>query len=574
VVGNPPWKGRAGQVTSAQRWADEQSLPHPAKDIAWCFVWKALRVLKADGLVALLLPAMGILHNRESQDARRLLLRKARVRRIINLSDLCFQLFDGAQRPSAFALYQNAGEDDTPYRFEYWVPKADLNLRLKRMMTLARSDRVRLRSDLVDGDPSIFKRRLWTRSPDEKLLQYLHSIPKLQTFIHQYKNVRTTFVRDTTWAIGQGFQPADPKRIGKPGYRTTTSQSVTKYPYLDANTFAPFALPLINTPFWKTKTVRRAGFSPGFLGPHILVPQGVERHHPRVRAAYCEQDLVFEHSLQAIAFPPAKRKMAKLLTGILNSSLAAWFYFHETANFGTDRAKIHQQDLVLLPFAQSKDMPLPDRALAAGEKIVRLIDKELKVVNNLLHPQGDFFAEIDAMVFEYYGLDSHDIALVEDTFKYILPAMQPRRSAGLQPIWSNSRPEQRCAYASMLCDALKPLFSVPVSASLAARSTDIAVLRVTLDKQRTSPEYSEETSSDFVQFLNQVTASLPEPLPGNVLLTPDLRFVIGSDMYLVKPMQLRHWLRSSALADADQIAAEFSAVVARGNKSVVSNAHG
>lgn len=34
-------------------------------------------------------------------------------------------------------------------------------------------------------------------------------------------------------------------------------------------------------------------------------------------------------------------------------------------------------------------------------------------------------------------------------------------------------------------------------------------------------------------------------------------------MYLVKPMQLRHWLRSTALADAEQISAEFNAAVAR-----------
>jgi hypothetical protein len=51
---------------------------------------------------------------------------------------------------------------------------------------------------MVDSDPSIFKRRLWTRSPDEKLLQYLHSIPNLQSFIHQYKDVRATFKRNAT----------------------------------------------------------------------------------------------------------------------------------------------------------------------------------------------------------------------------------------------------------------------------------------------------------------------------------------------------------------------------------------
>jgi hypothetical protein len=37
-------------------------------------------------------------------------------------------------------------------------------------------------------------------------------------------------------------------------------------------------------------------------------------------------------------------------------------------------------------------------------------------------------------------------------------------------------------------------------------------------------------------------------------------------------MQLRHWLRSSALADAEQIAAEFSAVVAQNSKRGVGDA--
>ncbi|MCB1463207.1 MAG: N-6 DNA methylase [Nitratireductor sp.] len=50
VIGNPPWKGRSGQVTTAQTWAKTHHYPDPAKDIAWGFVWKALKVVKSDGL--------------------------------------------------------------------------------------------------------------------------------------------------------------------------------------------------------------------------------------------------------------------------------------------------------------------------------------------------------------------------------------------------------------------------------------------------------------------------------------------------------------------------------------------
>src|SRR3546814_2768828 len=62
-----------------------------------------------------------------------------------------------------------------------------------------------------------------------------------------------------------------------------------------------------------------------------------------------------QHSLQAITVPPRQKRKAKVLTAVLNSSLAAWFYFHDTANLGADRAKVHQGELLKLPFDRSEE---------------------------------------------------------------------------------------------------------------------------------------------------------------------------------------------------------------------------
>ena len=569
VIGNPPWKGRRGQVTPAQTWANAHRYPYPARDIAWGFIWKALKVVKPGGVIAFLLPAMGVLHNtsRKALLARQRLLKESRVKRIINLSDLCFQLFDGAQRPTAFVLYAPSGDDLRPYRFEYWVPKADLNLRLKRLMTLSRADRIRFRSDSVVEDPTLFKRRLWTRAPEEKLLQYLKTISPLNTFIHEYNKfrARTSIDRAKDWVIGQGFKPAQDDRLDDPNYETTKSKDVTRYPYLYADTFQTIVLPTIETDSWSTSVVQSAGFAEGFIGPHILIPQGVVRSIGRVRAAYCEQSVAFEHSLQSIAFPEKERCTAKVLTAVLNSSLAAWVYFYDTANFGADRAKVHHGELLKLPFDVHEKMPDPARAAGAGEKIVQLIDREVANADELRSSQSTLFDEIDQLVYDYYGLGAQDIVLIEDTFRYIIPAMQPRRRAGLQKIWRNSQFEHRSDYASMLCEALEPCFRQRVSASLAAKSRDIGVLKLTLGAE--AGKYQEKTSSELGPLLQDIRDNLPVPLPGNIQLVPDLHCVIGADMYLVKPMQLWHWLKSTALADAENIAAEFSAAVARDNQS-------
>jgi hypothetical protein len=563
VIGNPPWKGRAGSETTAQNWAKAEGYLLPAKDIAWGFVWKALESVKATGLVAFLLPAMGTLHNTESQGARKMLLERSRIRRIINLSDLCFQLFDGATRPTAFVLYSPL-QQKAPYRFEYWVPKADLNLRLKRLVTLSRSDRLTFRSDLVARDPTAFKRRLWARAPEERLLQYLQTVPPLASFVHEFKAFKRSkleFNREKHWLIGQGFQPAHEDRLDNDAYQATTAEIVTRLPYLDARLFQPVALPKIERPPWHESLVRRAGFEAGFLGPHIIIPQGVERAVGRVRAAFSDQDFVFQDSLQALTVPPTQRRLGMVLTAVLNSSLAAWFYFHDTANLGADRAKVHQGELLKLPFDVPENMPDPDKAQKAEKELVALIMGAVARTENLLVAQDNVLGKIDRLVFDYYGLDAADVAIVEDTVNSIIPAMQPRRSAGLQPIWAAASPDQREAYAAMLCKALAPHFRVPVSVSLAALSTDAAVLKLTVGDAAT--QYTESTSSEFNEFLSPITAKLSMEMPGNVQLIPDLRIVDGSDMYLVKPAAVRHWLRSTALADAEQIAAELAATAAR-----------
>src|SRR3546814_11721173 len=99
-------------------------------------------------------------------------------------------------------------------------------------------------------------------------------------------------------------------------------------------------MPVVGTNPWPTSNVHRAGFDAGFFGPHILIPQGVERDVGRVRAAYSEQDFVFQHSLQAITVPPRQKRKANVLPTVLNRCLGAGVYFHYKAKLGAAWAKV------------------------------------------------------------------------------------------------------------------------------------------------------------------------------------------------------------------------------------------
>lgn len=192
LIGNPPWSSRRGANRSSVRWCLEQHIPIPGKEDAWAFVWKSLRHLREGGIVAFLLPAMAFLHNHAENTvaARNQFMRGARIIRIINFADLRFQLFEGAVRPAALIIFGRATHEAPVNRFEYWAPKADLNLKTKRLITLGSADKCLITSCMAIENPLIFKQRLWMNDPETKLFNYLSTFPKLGDRVNAYGTLR------------------------------------------------------------------------------------------------------------------------------------------------------------------------------------------------------------------------------------------------------------------------------------------------------------------------------------------------------------------------------------------------
>src|SRR6185369_10459742 len=100
------------------------------------------------------------------------------------------------------------------------------------------------RSDEVNTDPTLFKRRLWTRSPEERLLQFLKSLPRLDQHVLESKHARKhRATRSTHWIIGQGFQPALRDRVAAGKYRPKPLPELQKLPYLDADGMTGLVVP-------------------------------------------------------------------------------------------------------------------------------------------------------------------------------------------------------------------------------------------------------------------------------------------------------------------------------------------
>lgn len=558
IIGNPPWTSRRGPVRSSVQWSKKNGHPMPSSEDAWAFSWKALSHLADGGLIAFLLPAMGFLHNhaQKTVEARNAFFRKSQVRRVINFADLRFQLFEKAHRPTALIIYGSANAGSFPYRFDYWAPKADLNLRIKRVITLSSTDKAVLGAGAVLDNPLIFKQRLWMREPDAKLFAYLARLPKLGAFISDYGSLsRRREKPSDRWVIGQGYQPFNENSDSDAP--PLASNYVGRLPDLPISAYSRLAQATEGLLPASSSTVRRRGFELGYDGSRILIPRGVETSQNRLRAAYCDQPLTFQHIFQAIMVPDGESDRAKLLTAILNSRIAVWYAFHGTASFGSDRPEVQQADLLRLPFPSPDDVPDPTTAAQAALELIAIVDNARERFNTPFSMQVDdseILRTIDRLAYQYFCLSPDEIALVDDTVDAILPALQPHEGH-FPKLWGAPDEPQRAQYAHTLSASLADWFKgKKIDVRLVARGADLAILRLHLGGHE---DYAEDAAGELSDVLEQLGTHIHRPLDGNFQLMPDLRVFVGECLYLIKPMQMRFWLRSTALADADGIALDL-----------------
>ena len=575
ILGNPPWSSRRGADRNSVIWCEEHQVPMPGREDAWAFVWKSLRHLREHGVVSFLLPAMGFLHNhaKNAIEARSRLIADARIFRIINFADLRFQLFEGAVRPAALVIFARREADAPGYRFDYWAPKADLNLKMRRAITLSSVDRGSITTKDLREDPFVFKRRLWMSDPEAKLFNYLETLPKLGALASEYRSAyRRMESFENRWVVGNGFQPVKEDRLDDDDYQRHRSETISTMPYLPIQAFRVLAQDTAQLRVFNERQdglVRRRGFERGFTGARVLVPRGISTANHRLRASYLEDPLTFEDIILGISVPDRDARRAKLLTALLNSKLLYWFAFHGTASFGSDRPEIQQAELLRLPFPSPQDFQHDDRSSDAASVLVSLIDDAMASARESFELGANddgLLAELDSHCYRYFGLGEEEIALVEDSVANLIPGVQPH-AASFVDLWRTAGLEERETYASTLTRSMAQWFNddTAVRVELEARNNDLALVHLRLVARQDREAYQERNDEAVGAALARLRARMDVPLPGNFQLVPDFRLFIGKSLYLVKPLQRRFWLRSAAIADADAMAMELQDAVRLGN---------
>jgi hypothetical protein len=559
VMGNPPWGSIADENSLAAKWCQRLQLPLPDKQIAVAFTWKAAQHVSGTGRVCLLLPHGTLFnHNRTALDFQKAFIEQHSLDLVLNLTDYQSFLFSKARHPALVLSYRKQKPAKT-HSVDYWTPKADWKVTRAEIITISEYDRAKLgiqtiRRDLDEEDaPQIWKRMAWATPRDRKLLERLADVPRLRDRIRQVREKAP----DKTWLIAEGFQPV--------GQNDDLNKSMVLN--LPSNLFIEASSSRLNLFFLEedcitlespqTRVRARSNKTiEVFHGPHVLVAQGFGS------IAFADFAVSFQHALRGITGPSEDRNLLIFLTAYLRSALAKYFLFHTSTNWGVSRKKVHVEELLRLPFPLPNETDNPVRAEQIVEEVSQLVLSAITKASGLWIDR-DFLVEstqntIEPLIFEYFDIIPSEQILIEDTINLTIPSFRPSAQRRTVPSIEPSSLTNMEQYTTLLSGTLNNWAkrSNAQVVGLYKRSPSMGVGLVILEKivRGNLPSFNDD--GDILAMLSQLqeTASIKF---NTFELLRGVKVFDSNRLYILKPLGRRYWTETSALNDADEIAASI-----------------
>jgi hypothetical protein len=551
ILGNPAWSRPVREETSsAEDWCKQHEYPFPQRQTAAGFVWKALHHITDDGQICFLLPASLLFGYAKGLKFQQRWMSECTIEKIINFADMRWFLFEGAAHPCIVVKYRKGAPSKDAY-ISYLRPKTEIETLHARILVVSPEDRieVKVRDVLnyleVGKAPLIWKQSFWGSSRDRKFLGRLGEYPTLEDREDKEQDY---------WVIHEGYNRGG---RGKPINRPI----LHILPFLPSNGVAPYVIrESVLKPHAPVTAPNVMGSESIFLAPHVLFPHGASESGKRIKAGYSSFDCSFNHAIRGIRASRNQENELRMLACVLASPLALYYFFHTSANWAIERPDLLVTEYKSFPFPNS-ETDIQQKALREAAVLHRQLEKAIEKTPDEANIITERYrSQLDSLVYEYYDVDSWEESLIVDTVNLWITSANPHPNRNTPPALERSDPSERVEYVNLLLEALNTWTAQSdqrIDGNIVfSENEGLGIVSLTrVDKEVKKARTQEISSSEQLEkILERVNKFLPDETK-SIRLLRNLKVFDGDKLYLMKPVSRRYWTKTSALNDADDIAA-------------------
>lgn len=548
VIGNPPWgtpKKSDGEARLAlgviNEWTEKNDKPFPDQEPSHAFVWRALELLKPQGICGLLVSS-GILFkfSKSSDSYKQRLLGLATISEVISFPNVREVFFSEAISPFVFIKIFNT-IPKTPYKIKFISLKKTQMISKNKIVVIDKKD-VKTISSEETAMNNIWKIYHWGNDYDLNLIKNLKRFQSLKT----YTNLDVS---------AQGFQVANKSKdaLWLKEFKEIPLDFFDS-PYRSIDTKKHDKKKLKPTP----DRVKVRGNEHIFQGKRILIRRGIlqdTEQKGRIIARVENDKFAFTHSIICVKLKDGFIEETDIIGAILWSSLFRYYMFMTASTWGTWHQELHLNEVLEFPIALP-DKELREAILGCAAKLRELHQED----DNTIFRSSDFSEpeisslklELDRLIFDLYKLTPFERHLVTERCQLDIDLYYKGfKSESLKPVvketdvslyvtqfreqWSRFLEKDEYFKARFL--------SIPQTDSLAAVFT---LNSVTLNPNGQKHfKLLNETDPDYLSSENLVRRDL------NITYNTIVRSVSDKEIVIIKKNQKRLWTISEAQSDAD-----------------------
>lgn len=552
VVGNPPWTFVRQTKPRSKRKPGEEETTRPRRSPDQEFLWVAARLAGDKGRIGMIMKASPFFSkDQHAIDARAVLLRRLNPVALVNLSALRKEgLFPDATGPAMlfFARCSLVEQEDRllvgsiPWTADFkrngvfHVGPGEF-----RSVPLAR----------VLRTPAMLKAATFGTVRDGWLIE------KLERGFHTLDAVLSDAGLARLETRGQGFKV-------KGDVLYTSPDEYFKLRVLTAEKFTPFRIDTAALELFDHQTLHRTRTPSIFKGPLLICPKGSFDHGAelgRYSAAVSATDMLYTQSFYGISFANRDAIWAQVIAAILNSSLTTFQLAFGGSTWGLERPTVEPNDLLAIRVPNLKDMD--------KESLLAVIQAEQQVAADPHNP--DLLGALDQAVFDLYGLERDESVLARESVvrarMLLLEARAQRltfvKSPDIDVLISYASEVIHVVNAYLRARGKRHLEAVVYPRRVASANLADGVPGITAVKFRMVPGAPTDMpvvrmgdNSEMERLAAMLHGQVNAEVPPYLNERRQLRIYGDNELFVLKPSEVRYWMRTTGLNDADVILAD------------------
>jgi hypothetical protein len=507
VIGNPPFVEYGSKEIGINNLSKDIEVEVPQNQSSLWFTLQGIKLVKKEsGLLAFIVPSGPLLYNNSKKpvDFRKWLFRNYNIPQIIDFTYLSNVLFKNKGNEKNVAVssifIENKQPDNKP--ISHVTVKKLKSAKERQYFEIDHYDFHKVNKNCALNDVFVWKANLLGGGRLPSFIKKLSSLQTLKAFLDYRK--------ERGWSYGEGFikgkedeyvsqQDIDSKKYKRADY-------ITGFETLPTNAFTSYGIDLSRIDVYPEKYFYRIASENKdiFQPPHILIKENIGRGS--IPIEYIDKYLTFRNEIIGVHAPENDiDDLVKVKDQIINNQLYRFYLLTTSGRAGVSRSSftILKGDIMNLPFPEDQS----DMELSEYEQI-----------------------------------------LVDDTLNYGLDFLG--KETGVKSLESASIPEIK-EFGLVFSKVLNSLFEE------GNKKYQLENIYKTETLIGVSINYSANTYSEPVIFADEesevsLAKLIQNKISTNYRINRIVKFYDGDRIYFLKPKELRYWLKSVALRDADE----------------------